>query len=180
MTRLLLGCFLMLGILLTACSDFGERDVEAAFTKANVYPLTIEHRIFCNSDNDVRKVLEAKLVEDGWVTAQLKHTPDDIGKPLIYFTGKAQPFLLTTNDTLKSFDIQRVKVAEEIFLRVRNIEIDASGNKAIVDYVTEIVNPTPFIVLYKQNTKGEQRRRTFFTRKNDAWTWDGRIIKMTY
>lgn len=180
MTRTLLGWFFMLGISLTACSDFDEGDVETALTNANVYPLTLEHRIFCNSDNDVRKVIEANLVEGGWITAQLKHTPEDIGKPLIYFTAKAEPFLLPTNDTLKSFDIQRVKVAEEIFLRVRSIEINASGNKAVVDYFTEFVKPTPFIVLYKQNIKGEQRRRTFFTRTNDTWVWDGKIIKMTY
>jgi len=143
-----------------------------------MYPFTVEYRMFCNSEQYVREVIEKKLVEDGFVTAQLKHTKEDLGRPLIYFTDKAKPYLLITDDTLKSFDIQRIRVAEEVFMQVRKIEMNPSGDKAVVDYSTKIINPTPFIVLYIQDVKGEQKRRTFFTRKNDQWTWDGKIIKM--
>jgi hypothetical protein len=97
---------------------------------------------------------------------------------LIYFTDKATPYLLPTSDTLKSFDAQKLKVAVEHFLRVVNIEISVSGDKAVVDYLTVIKDPTPFAVLYGQDISGEHPRRTFFSRNGDKWQWDGRIVKM--
>ncbi|HTF21421.1 MAG TPA: hypothetical protein VK658_25260 [Chryseolinea sp.] len=178
MIRLRNCCLLLSGILLAACSDFNSHDAEMLLDNAHVYPLIIEVKMFCNSDKTVEDVIAKNLVKGGYVTAQREHTKQDVGKPLIYFTNLAQPFLLSTDDTLKSFDIQRVKVADEIFLRVRNVEISASGDKAVVDYATQITNHTPFIALYEQDIEGEQRRRTFFTRKDDNWTWDGKIIKM--
>jgi len=163
---------------LAACSEFSNSDAEKLIKETKVYPLGIELRMLCNSDITVRDVIEKGLVKDGFVTAQLQHTKDDVGDPLIHFTSQSQSYLLRTNDTLKSFHIQRVKAADEIFLRVRNVEVSASGDKAVVDYNTEITNHTPFIRLYKQDISGESKRRTFFTRNGDVWTWDGKIIKM--
>jgi len=171
-------CFILLSIALTSCSDLSSSDVETLLTDAKVYPLNVEYKMFCNGDEYVQEVIKKKLVENGFVTAQIKHTMQDMGKPLIYFTDKATPYLIPTSDTLKSFDIQRIRMAEEVFLHVQNIEINPSGNKAVVDYSTKIVNPTPFIVLYDEEVEGEKKRRTFFTRKDNKWTWDGKIIKM--
>lgn len=170
--------FILSGIALMSCSELSSSDVETLLTDAKVYPLDVEYKMFCNSDEHVQAVIEKKLVADGFVTAQLKHTLQDMGKPLIYFTEKATPYLISTNDTLKSFDIQRIRMAEEVFVQVRNIEINPSGNKAVVDYSVRLVNPTPFIVLYNEETEGEKKRRTFFTRTDNKWTWDGKIIKM--
>lgn len=164
--------------LLPGCSSLNEDDVEGLLKKNQLYPTIVETKIFCNSDGEVSRVIDTGLVRDGFVTAQLKHTPDDIGRPLIYFTNKATPYLLPTSDTLKTFDEQKVKVADEHFLRVVNIEISASGDKAVIDYLTEMKDITPFAVLYRHELSGMHPRRTFFTKKGEDWEWDGKIVKM--
>jgi hypothetical protein len=170
--------FMLLGGSFMSCSDLSDQEVEALLTKANAYPVALEYKLFCNSDEHVQEVFDKKLVENGFVTAQRRHTAEDIGKPLIYFTDKAATYLIATSDTLRSFDIQRIKMGEEVFVQVRNIEVNPSGSKAVVDYTTTIIHPTPFIVLYTNEEGAERKRRTFFTRTNDGWTWDGKIIKM--
>jgi len=181
MFRSLNYCILSLLIIaLTGCTGIDNNDVEKILKEAKVYPMDVERKLFCNSENDVREVAATNLVREGFITTQLKHTREDIGKPLIHFTPKADPYLLHTNDTLKSLDVQRIKVAEEVFLYVIKIEINPAGDKAVVDYVTEIINSSPFIVLYRQSIIGQQKRRTFLTRKENRWSWDGKIIKMQY
>lgn len=178
MSRLCICLVLALSLSLTGCSDLSNGDVERIMVDAKVYPLVLEMRVMCNNDKTAREVVDKNLVKDGLVTAKLQHTVEDVGTPLITFTSQALPYLIETDDTLKAFDIQRVKVAEEIFSRVRNIEINPAGTKAVVDYTTQVVNHTPFVALYKQNIEGEQPRRTFFTKDKDRWTWDGKIIRM--
>ena len=173
-------CYAILFLfVLTRCSDLDESDIEHLLNEQHVYPSVVETTLFCNSNRDVTRVIDAGLVRDGFLTAQLEHTSADIGKPLIYFTDKATPYLLPTSDTLKSFYEQKLKVAVEHFLSVVNIEISASGKKAVVDYLTVIKDPTPFAVLYRQDISGEHPRRTFFSLKDDGWHWDGRIVKMS-
>ena len=169
--------YILFLVVLAGCSDLSSEDIEMILKSEKAYPRTIEMKLFCNNEITAREVTEKNLVRDGYVTAQLSHTPADIGKPLVYFTEQAQPFLIPTDDTLKSFDIQRIKVADEVLKHVRNIEINPQGNKAVVDYTTEFVNLTPFIVLY-QDVTGEQQRRTFFTKEGDLWKWDGKVVKM--
>ncbi|MEJ1241004.1 hypothetical protein WBG78_22850 [Chryseolinea sp. T2] len=170
--------FLVGAAMLVSCSDLDNDRVEELLTAESVYPRTVDIRVYCNDQTTAREVVDNNLSRHGYVTAQFVHTPEDIGKPLITFTEQAKPFLLETNDTLRAIDVQRVKVADETFRHVRNIEINPKGDKAVVDYTTELVNRTPFIVLYRQNVAGDQLRRTFFTKKNDRWTWDGKIVKM--
>lgn len=162
---------------LAACGDLNENRVEQILAERETYPKPVESTVFCNDGATVKKVTEVGLVRDGFVTTP-EHTAEDVGKPLIYFTDKAKPYLLATSDTLKSFDAQKVRVATEHFLRVLNIEINPSGNQAVVDYLTRMEDQTPFAVLYPQDISGEQRRRTFLLHTAEGWQWNGKIIKM--
>jgi hypothetical protein len=175
----ILPTFLFLGSLtLAACGDnFNENKIEQILTERKAYPKSVESTVFCNDGATVKKVTEVGLVRDGFVTTP-QHTAADIGKPLIYFTDKATPYFLPTSDTLKSFDAQKVRIATESFLRVVNIEINPSGNQAVVDYLTRIEDRTPFAVLYQQNMDDEQPRRTFFMHTAQGWEWNGKIVKM--
>lgn len=164
--------------ILISCSDLDNSRVEELLRTESAYPRVVDIRVYCNDQSTAREVVDKNLARHGYVKARLVHTPDDIGKPLITFTEQAAPYLVETNDTLRSIDIQRVKVADEVFRHVRNIEISPKGDRAVVDFSTELVNRTPFIVLFQQNIAGEQLRRTFFTKKDDRWMWDGKIVKM--
>lgn len=171
-------CFFVFVVVITACTDFNSNDVENILSKEKIYPQTIEQKLFCDNEPTAKQVIESNMIENGFVIAQLRHTSQDLGMPLISFTSKAEPYLLPTDDTLKSVYIQRIKIADEVFLEVNNIEISPAGTRAVVDYSTSIVNLTPFAVLYKQDVRGAKKRRTFFTKENDQWTWDGKVIKM--
>lgn len=179
MIRVFYYCLLLSVLFLTGCvGGFDARDAEKILTDAKVYPQAVEFRMFCNSDEHVQLAIDKGLVNDTLVTVQHRHTLQDMGKPLIYFTAKAAPYLIATDDTLRSIDVQRVRMAEEKFGHVRKIEINPKGDKAVVDYTVLMINPTPFIVLYDQKVEGEHNRRTFFTMKHQIWTWDGRIVRM--
>lgn len=179
MTRILHYILLLSSLFaIASCSELSHGDVEKILNEEMAYPAMVEIRIYTNDDQTAQEVIDKNLVKDGLVKAQIKHTREDYGKPLIYFTERAQPYLLATDDTLKSIDVQRVKVADEVIAHIRNVEVSPAGDKAVVDYTTVMANQTPFIVLYKSSIEGELKRRTFLTRKGDRWTWEGKIIKM--
>jgi hypothetical protein len=171
-------CLLLTCLVIIGCNDLDDVPVEKILTEENVYPKYVEVVLFRNTEADVKRLIEKGLVKEGLVTTQAKHTIDDIGKPLIYFTEKATPYLLPTSDTLRSFDDQRVRVGVEHLLRVVKIDVNPGGNKALVDYFTIVKEQTPFSVLYPGDLNVEHERRTSFSRTDKGWQWDGRIIKM--
>lgn len=171
-------CLVLSCLVLIACNGLHEDTVEKILAEKKVYPKDVEVVIFRNTETDVKRLVETGLVKEGLATAQAKHTVDDVGKPLIYFTEKATPYLLPTSDTLKSFDEQRVRVGVEYLHRVVKIEMNPGGNKALVDYITVVKDQTPFAVLYVGDLNVEHERRTSFSRTDTGWQWDGRIIKM--
>ena len=164
--------------MLIGCNSLDDGTVEKMLAEEKVYPKDVEVLLFRNTEADVKRLIEAGLVKEGLVTTQLKHTLDDIGKPLIDFTEKATPYLLPTSDTLKSFDQQRIRVGVEYLLRVAKIEMNPAGNKALVDYITIVKEQTPFAVLYPGDLNVEHQRRTSFSLTDNGWEWDGRVIKM--
>lgn len=171
---------LLLVVGLAACSGLSNGDVETILAESNVYPLTVQLRVYCNDQETARKAVETNLVRDGFVTAQIQRSSGNLGEPLVQFTERAKPYLLVTNDTLRSIDVQLVKIADEVFGHVKQVEVSPSGQKAVVDYTVQTINRSPFAALYTQSLEGEQKRRTFFTKSadNDTWKWDGKIIKM--
>jgi hypothetical protein len=145
--------------------------------KENVYPKIVDYRIFCGHTETAKKMVETGLDQQGLVRVQLNHTLADVGKPLVIFTEKAQAYLLPTSDTARSLDVQIVKLADEQLLEITDIQIDASGKKAIVGYVTLMENLTPFVALLQSPMEKTQTRQTQFTLTENGWKWDGKIIK---
>src|ERR1700760_1890285 len=100
-------------VFVSQCSN-EELTSEAAkrlLLERKAYPAVVEYKIFCGSDSDAKKLYASGLPDEGLVVARLAHTPEDVGKPLISFTEKAKPYLIETSDTLRSIDVQKVKIA---------------------------------------------------------------------
>lgn len=154
-----------------------ESQVKQLLEQAKAYPLVVEHRLFCNDTETAKRVHTKGLAELGLVTANLTHTLADIGKPLISFTEKAKPYLLTTSDTLRSIDVQKVKIGEEQFHGVVRIQYTSSGDRALVTYTITVEQVTPFAVMLEKPIEGEQVRETSFTRTERGWEWDKKIVK---
>src|SRR5688572_20598258 len=101
MKKTILCCLLLSCLVFVGCNGLNDAEVEKILAEKKAYPKDVEVVLFRNTEADVKRLIEKGLVKDGLVTAQTKHTIDDIGKPLIYFTEKATPYLLPTSDTLK-------------------------------------------------------------------------------
>lgn len=158
-------------------SSLREAEVKTLLQQAQLYPKEIQHRIYCNDEATAKLTHDKGLVEQGYVTAQLSHTPNDVGTPLIRFTAKAEPYLLATSDTLKSIDAQLVKAADEVFHEVTNVQYASDGRTALVTYTTKMENLTPFAVLVPGEMKNELQRRASFVLTKNGWEWDKRLRK---
>lgn len=145
-------------------------------TREKIYPRTVEYRMYCNSTETARMVHDKGLTELGLVTAQLSHTVDDVGKALVFFTKKAEPYLLETSDTLRSIDVQNIKIAVEQFDQVVDIQYSSDSRRAVVTYAIRMEDITPFaVVLEKPPSTGKQLRQTDFILTSEGWQWDKTI-----
>lgn len=164
---------------LTSCgpAPLREKDVVAVFRGEKVYPKIVEYRIFAGNNETAGELHDAGLDQQGYVSVQLEHTEDDIGKPLIRFTDKAAPYLLETSAMHKSIDAQNVKLADEYFRDVTDITTNAKGDRAEVAYTTSYKNATPFMVLSRESKDSIQHRITYFKLSGDHWAWEGKIMK---
>jgi hypothetical protein len=168
----------ILTIVTFGCTQLNDSTVQDLLEEAKAYPKAVEYRMHCDNSQTAKKADENGLAKLNLLTANFEHTLDDIGEPLIHFTDKATPYLIATSDTLKSFYIQRVKVADEEFHKVVQIQYSPDEKLAVVTYMTRMVNVTPFEVMLRQPFELEQRRETTFTLTAAGWRWDGKIRKL--
>ena len=166
-------------LLFTHCASDGLTKDEAMrlLRESKSYPAVMDHDVYCGSSEVAKKVLSTSLVADGYMIAQATHDETTIGRPLVQFTEKAQPFLLTTSDTAKSLDVQRVKIADEDLVAIRNIKMEADNKTAVVEYETALKNISPFSELLNRKPEPQQIRITFFSRADNGWVWNKKIIK---
>ena len=171
-------CFVCVAFL-SQCSrqELTQEEVKRLLSEGNVYPAIVEYKIFCGSDSDAKKIHASGLVDDSLVVVKLAHTPEDVGSPLISFTKKAEPYLMPTSDTLKSIDVQKVKIADEVLSDINDVKFSSDKRNAVVEYTTTMVNLTPFSVLTENKSLVEQKRKTYFTFQHGKWEWDGKIVK---
>lgn len=83
-------------IFLTACSEKELTKDEAIklLAKEKGYLRTMDFDIFTADPVYAKRLLDANLERDGYVTIQKTQQFSEIGNPLIGFTEKAKPFLL--------------------------------------------------------------------------------------
>ena len=164
---------------LSSCKsgNLGREEINRLLLEGKAYPKVVEYRIFCGNNETAEEMHNLGLDRQGLVVVQLKHTLDDVGRPLINFTEKAKPFLLKTPRVHESIDVQYVKLADEYFGEVTNVTTNAKGDRAEVEFTTSLKNKTPFIDMSKENRDDIQTRITYFSLTSDGWKWDGKIIK---
>jgi hypothetical protein len=177
MTLLLTG---VAAFCLTGCtsSTLSEREALRLLNEGNTYPRVVDYSIYCGSTEAAKKATATSLIASGYLTVNLQHAVADVGKPLISFTEKSQPYLMPTSDTAKSIHVQNVKLADETLGEITGITMDENGTHAVVEYTTSFENPSPFVVLLENGFQKNQRRKTFFTRNGKVWQWDKKIIPL--
>src|SRR5439155_23300801 len=102
-------------LLIAGCTS-NELSREEAFRliqQDKQYPRVIDYEINRVDPDQARKVLNAGLEKDGWVTVQRTQKLVDVGKPLIHFTDKAKPYLLPLPEGENPDKVQVVKLADK-------------------------------------------------------------------
>ncbi|MEA9414284.1 hypothetical protein [Flavobacterium sp. PL02] len=132
------------------------------------YPKVVDYDIFCSDPEHARKLLKGGLEDKGFVIVQRTQKLRDIGKPLITFTEKAQPYFLPTSHEDKEHNIQKVKIADEVFESIKDITSNSPGEKAIVSYTTIRTN-TIFNSLFNKDLTTVKEHKAYFIRTKNGW-----------
>ena len=167
-TRLILSVFYLL---LAGCAskELSREEALQMIQQKEQYPKVIDLDIYCSDPEFAKKAIDAGLEKEGLLIVQRTQKLSSIGKPLIQFTSKAQPYLLSTSAEEKAIDVQKVKVAEADILEVTDIKTENEGKNAVVEYTTAYKNVTPFSAMttIKINDKATQKAR--FSLYGDGW-----------
>jgi hypothetical protein len=149
--------------------ELTEKDAEKKLVKEFKYPRTIDYEIFCSDPAHAKKVLSAGLEEDGLVEVRRTQKLKDVGKPLVQFTNKANPYLLSVNEKEKGLDLQRVKIAEEVIADIVITKNVNATNTLLVEFTTYYKDITPFARLLGRSTNEKRRHEVLFTLRDKKW-----------
>lgn len=159
-------------IFLISCNSGEKLDRETAFMLLqdnNVFPKAITYNIFTTDPNFAKRMIDAGLEDSGLLTVQRTQKLDDVGKPLISFTQKAEPYLIPQTKEDRDDKIQRVKIADEVLQEVTGIQVKDGGKQATVEFKTAFENITPFSVLSKSELDKEKTKKANFVLYDDGW-----------
>lgn len=155
----------MAALLLAACSSNEKLDRETALKAiqdSEAYPKGISYNIFLSDPAYAKRVLEAGLEESGFVIVPRTRKLGDLGQPIIFFTAKADPYLLPQSDQDKKDGLRRVKIADEVVEDVTGLQMLEGDKKAIAEVKTSFKNISPFSALSKlELNKGNMRKVDF-------------------
>lgn len=164
---------LCLGVLLlTSCSNSEKLDREVALKllqDSKEYPKTISYNIFVSDPAFAKRVLEAGLEESGLVIVQRTRKLGDVGKPIISFTAKADPYLLPQSDQDISVGIQRVKIADQVLEEVTGVQMLNGNKSAIIEIRTSLEKITPFSGLSKLKLDKMKTQYIRLVLYDDGW-----------
>lgn len=161
--------FIAASIISTGCTTktLDKQTAIEVISKEYPYPRIVDYDIFCGDPAHAYKILQAGLEAKGLVTILQTRKFGDTSS-FVKFTNAAQPYLLPTSKEDRTHKIQRVKVADEEFGVIKNIEIISSKNKAIV-YYTVTQKKTVFADAMKNPMPDTVQRKAYLIRTDDGW-----------
>ncbi|MEJ6979428.1 hypothetical protein WG906_03145 [Pedobacter sp. P351] len=164
--------FLLAIFVFASCSSEQKLDRDQAFKilqENKMFPKVIEEEIYIADPEDAKKMLDLGLQNDGLVRVQQTQSANDVGKPLISFTEKAQPYLLPQTDEDKKNNVQRVRIREEVLEGVSGIQTIEEGKQALVQYETSFKNSTPFSKISKIHPSAKNTHEANLLLYDDGW-----------
>lgn len=158
-------------IILTGCSskELSRDEAFKMIKQNNQFPKLIDYDVYSSDPAVAKEAVDAGLEKEGLVTVQRTQKLGDVGKPLIQFTSKAQPFLLATPEKDRAIYVQKVKLADEDLVEVRGIKTKEDGKQAVAEYTTAYKNVSGFSALTKVNFNQLATRKANFALYEDGW-----------
>lgn len=158
--------------LLISCGSSNKLDEKTAFEvlkKEVPFPHVLDYDIFCGDPDVARRLLNTAVEKEGYITIQRTQKMKDIGKPLIYFTDKAEPYLLPTPEADKAHSIQKVKLADVELKEVTSVTNNESDKCAVVEYMTVYKNITPFAALVVKDVTAPKAHKVYLSLHGNDW-----------
>ncbi len=164
-----LACLLIAGC---TTKKLSQEEALQLIRASKQYPRVVEYTIYCSDPQHARAVLNAGLEKEGFVTVLKTQKLADVGKPLIAFTSKAAPYLLTTSPNDAEVDVQKIKLAEEELVKVTQITTSSDGKSAVIEYSTAYKKVNPFVALNQTPFQEKMSRKAYFTLTDSGWQLD--------
>lgn len=158
--------------LLASCSQTKLEKEEAAsvIRAAKNYPKVYEYEINMSDPASAKKLLDAGLEGEGWVTVDKTQKLKDAGLPIVHFTEKSKPYLIRIDE--KYDNVQVVKVADMDLAEVTGIKIQEDNKSATVEYMVAYKNITPFAKLMQRDLSEKKTERTNLSYFDSGWKLD--------
>lgn len=158
--------FTLLVLGMASCSGDELSNDQAQHLLTKSYPRAIETFIYCGDPGWAKKLQDAGLDSEGYVTVKkTKKWSDTTG--WVSFTEKAAPYLLETAANDKKDLVQKVKAAEEQFDQIIHLHYD--NENAEVTYTTKISAITPFGKLIKLKEGEVKEKTTYVMKEGNEW-----------
>ncbi len=158
--------------LLASCSQTKLEKEEAAsvIRAAKNYPKVYEYEINMTDPASAKKLLDAGLEGEGWVTVDKTQKLKDAGQPIVHFTEKAKPYLIRIDE--KYDNVQVVKVADMDLGEVTGVQLQEDNKSATVEYTVVYKNVTPFAKLMKRDFSQTETQRARLDYFDTGWKLD--------
>ena len=160
--------------LLASCSQLRLEKEEAAsaIRSAKNYPKVYEYEINLTDPASAKKLLNARLEGEGWVTVDKSQKLKDAGQPIVHFTEKAKPYLIRIDE--KYDNVQVVKVADVDLGEITGIQLQGDNKSATVEYTVVYKNITPFAKLMKRDLSEKETERASLSYFDSGWKMDSK------
>lgn len=167
LTIVLLTAFLIVGC--TSKEELSREEASSLIKQAMKYPRVIDFNIYSADPEFAKLAIDKGLEKDGLVTVQRTQKSGDVGKPLVEFTSKAQPYLLPTPEKDKAIHVQKVKLADKNMVEVTGIKTMEDGKQAVAEYTTTYKNVSGFLVLTDINFSKTAPHKANLVLYDDGW-----------
>ncbi len=165
----------LLGLAIFLLASCGQSKLEndeaaSAIRAANNYPKMYEYDINITDPASAKKLLDAGLEGEGWITVDKTQKLKDAGKPIVHFTEKTKPYLVRVDE--KYDNVQVVKVADMDLGEITGIQLQEDEKRATVEYTVVYKNITPFAKLMKRDMSEKETQRATLSYFDTGWKLD--------
>lgn len=159
-------------LFLASCSQIKLEKEEAAsaIRAAKNYPKVYEYDINMTDPASAKKLLDAGLEGEGWITVDKTQKLKDAGKPIVHFTEKAKPYLIRIDE--KYDNVHVVKVADTDLGEITGMQLQEDKKSATVEYTVVYKNITPFAKLMKRDLSEKETQRATLSYFDTGWKLD--------
>lgn len=134
------------------------------------YPKVVEYEIYTADPEEAKKLLDLGLEKEGLITVQKTQASADVGRPLIMFTKKAEPYILPQTIEDKKAKIQRVKIADEVVKSITRITEQEDGKSLVVEFETYLESVSPFSNLSGVKLNDIRKLKANFAFDGNGWS----------